>query len=240
MRLRLSSASPPRIVHASLSWCRHFGFELTTCRGRTLNLITGPESNLQTLKTLIETAQNGKQTQARLVLYARSGSGALFHVHARLSSCFQWCELALTRCDALSFEEAAHEDGAVKVLLHARKHLKVAQISAAFASTYGFAPESLVNRTLGLIQGPGTDEIAWNAALAGAIEGEKRTVCLQTYTCDGSDVGRDLKEVSVTPVIYDGDVEYLLIAMGACKNDCHQTTCLQTFRRIESWADNLF
>jgi len=217
--LSLSSESPPRIVDASPSWYRHFGFELATCRGRTLSLVQGPESNPKTIRNLIETAQNGQQTQARLVLYASSGVGALFHVHAGPSAYFQRCELALTRCDALSFEEAAYEDGAVKVLLRARKPFKVAHVSAAFASTYGFSPEALANRTLSLIQGPGTDAKAWNAALAGALGGEKRKARLQTYTCSGSEVRRDLTKVRVTPVIHGGDVGYLLVTMGKCKTD---------------------
>ena len=217
--LSLSSASPPRIEDASSSWCDHFGFELATCRGRTLSLVCGPESNPKTISNLIETALNGQQTQARLVLYTSSGVGALFNVHAQPSSCFQRCELALTRCDALSFEEAAHEDGTVKVLLHARKPFKVAHVSAAFASAYGFAPEVLVNRTLGLIQGPGTDANAWNATLVRALEGHKKKARLQTYTCNGAEIGRDMTKVSVTPIMQGGDVGYLLVAMGNCKND---------------------
>jgi len=219
MKLSLNSASPPCIEDASTSWCHHFGFELATCRGRTLSLVCGPESNPKTISNLIETALNGQQTQARLVLYASSGVGALFNVHAQPSSCFQRCELALMRCDALSFEEAAHKDGAVKVLLHARKPFKVAHVSAAFASAYGFAPEGLVNRTLGLIQGPGTDANAFNTTLIGALEGHKKKARLQTYTRNGAEVGRDMTKVSVTPIIQGGDVGYLLVAMGNCKND---------------------
>jgi len=221
MRISLSSASPPRIEDASNEWLEHFGFELPACRGRTLSLVLGPDSNPATLSSLVDTALSGKRTQARLVLYAASGAGSLFHVHAR-PTCDQQFELALTRCDALaSFEDAAQEDGVVKVLVHAKRPFRVAHVSAAFASTYGLAPEQLANRTLGLIQGPGTDVNAWTKALDGALAGARTSTCVQTYTCNGSEVEQALTEVNVTPVIGGGDVGYLLIAMG------HTHHCVQ-------------
>jgi len=227
MRVSLSSGSTPRIENVSPEWLQHFGFDLPTCRGRTLNLVRGPDTNHKKLANLIETAQNDKVTQAQLVLYAKSGAGSLFHVRAHAassrstscdkSSCLQRVELVLTCCESISsFEEAIQEDGNVKVLVYAKKPFKVAHVSAACASTYGLSPEHLVNRTLGVIQGPLTDFHAWTAALDGALAGATQAACVQTYHRDGSEV--DLTQINVTPVIGSGDVGYLLIAMSKSKS----------------------
>ena len=60
MQVSLSLASAmPRIADASSEWLAEFGLDLETCRGRTLNLVTGPDSNVQQLTVLLETVQNG-------------------------------------------------------------------------------------------------------------------------------------------------------------------------------------
>ena len=102
------------------------------------------------------------------------------------------------------------------MLVHATKPFKVAHVSAACSSTYGLSPEHLVNRTLGVIQGPLTNFDAWTAALDGALGGTPQAACVQTYHRDGSEV--DLTQISVTPVIGSGDVGYLLIAMSKSKS----------------------
>jgi hypothetical protein len=75
MNVSLSMAlAMPRIADASPEWLAQFGLDLEACRGRTLNLVTGPESNVQQLASLLETVQTGKQAQANLMLYSRFSS----------------------------------------------------------------------------------------------------------------------------------------------------------------------
>jgi hypothetical protein len=66
--------------------------------------VTGPESNVQQLASLLETVQTGKEAQTNLMLYSRSGEGSLFCVHAKPSYSVKNCEVAMRRCDAHTTE----------------------------------------------------------------------------------------------------------------------------------------
>ena len=215
MQVSLSLASAmPRIADASSEWLAEFGLDLETCRGRTLNLVTGPDSNVQQLTVLLETVQNGKEAQANLMLYSRSGEGSLFCVHAKPSCSAKNCEMAMRRCDAVSFDAAMQEDGSAKALLEAKKPFKVHHASSVFEKAYGFETVQLKHRTLGIISGPLTDVQALSRMLHRALTGSTGTACLQTYLRNGSEIGDGMSHVQVTPVVQDGDIKYLLVTMG--------------------------
>jgi len=215
MNVSLSMAlAMPRIADASPEWLAQFGLNLETCRGRTLNLVTGPESNVQQLASLLETVQTGKQAQANLMLYSRSGEGSLFCVHAKPSCSAKNCELAMRRCDALSFDAAIQEDGSAKVLLEAKKPFKVHHASSVFEKAYGFEAMQLKHRTLSIVSGPLTDVQALSRMVHRALEGSTGTACLQTYLRNGSEIGDSMSHVQVTPVVQDADIKYLLVTMG--------------------------
>jgi len=215
MQVSLSLASAmPRIADASSEWLAEFGLDLETCRGRTLNLVTGPDSNVQQLTVLLETVQNGKEAQANLMLYSRSGEGSLFCVHAKPSCSAKNCEMAMRRCDAVSFDAAMQEDGSAKALLEAKKPFKVHHASSVFEKAYGFETVQLKHRTLGIISGPLTDVQALSRMLHRALTGSTGTACLQTYLRNGLEIGDGLLNVQVTPVVQDGDIKYLLMTIG--------------------------
>jgi hypothetical protein len=208
------ASAMPRIADASPEWLAEFGLDLETCRGRTLNLVTGPATNVQQLASLLETVQHGKKAKANLMLYSRSGEGSLFCVRAKPSRSAKNCKVAMRRCDALSFAAAIQEDGSAKALLEAKKPFKVHHTSSVFEKAYGFEAVQLKHRTLSIVSGPLTDVEALSRMLHRALEGSTGTACLQTYLRNGSEIGDGMSHVQVTPVVQDGDIKYLLVTMG--------------------------
>ena len=222
MKLTLSLATAvPRIEGASPAWLAEFGLDAAACRGRTINIVTGPESNVKQLASLLEHVQHGKQAAANVTLYDRAGAGALFRVHVQPSCSAKTCEVAMQRCDTVAYDAAVEEDGTAKVLLEARKPFKVHRASSAFETAYGFEAGRLANRTLSIITGPNTDAKALQQMLDGALEGSTRNACLQTYTRYGTEVGAEMSRAQATPVVQDGDIKYLLVIMGPAATGSH-------------------
>ena len=226
---------PPTIQDACPLWLKTFGLELQFCRRSTLNVVSGPDTNTGELARLIKTVQKGKHAHARIVLYSRVGTGALFYVRAQPSSTSESMELAMSQCDAVSLAEAARsmvkaaEDKSVKVLLQAKKPFRVVHVSSAFVDAYGFEPEETTNRTLSMIQGPTTDLNAWTEMLNGAISGSEQAANIQTYASNGAEC---LTHVKMTPVRSEKDIRYLLIAMS--RTPAHR----DVFRRSPSYAQS--
>ena len=221
MQLSMSLASAmPRIEGASSEWLAEFGLDPAACKGRTINIVTGPESNVKQLASLFETVQHGKQAQATTILYDRAGTGALFRVHAQPSCSAETCEVAMRRCDTVSYDAAVKEDGTAKVLLEARKPFRVHRASSAFETAYGFEAARLANRTLSIITGPNTDAKALQQMLDGALEGSTRKACLQTYTRCGAELGKGMSCAQATPVVQGGEIKYLLVTIGPSATSC--------------------
>jgi len=212
--LSLGSARP-KIEKASCEWIAMFGMDAQACYGRTLAIVQGPETDQRELNRILQAAQHGKAAQTRLVLYSGAGSGALFSVSARPSCSFEHCEMTMSRVDALTHEAAVAEDGAAKVLVASQKPFKVSHVSRAFSKAYGIKQEHLLNRTLAMIQGPNTHGRALAELFDAALQGLTQAAHIQTYTRNGTEVGRDLTYVRVVPVMSAGDMSHLLVVMGA-------------------------
>lgn len=213
--LNLGTAKP-RIKEASAEWMAMFGLQCDAqgCRGRTLAVVQGPETDQRELNRVLQAVQHGKAAKTRVMLYSCSGSGTLFNVSARPSCCFEQCEMTMSRIDALTREAALVEDGVAKVLVAAKRPFKVAHVSCAFSKAYDIAPEHLLNRSLSMIQGPNTQQGAFAELFEAALQGSTQAAYVQTYTRSGTEVGRQLKYVTVAPVASGGDISFLLVAMA--------------------------
>ena len=215
MRVVLDLApQPPRITDASQEWLEQFGLGLAECRGRTLQLCAGPQTNPKLMVSLLETVQAGYSFQASLVLYSRSASEGLYHVDAQpLGS--KRCEVTMTVLEhSEALQDACWEDGAVKVVLEAKRPFRVVHVAHAFARAFGLSGEKLVRRTLNAIHGPETCVHTWSRMLDEARAGKAFSAHVQTYARDGSTVGGHLQHVSARPVCCRGKISHLVVLFG--------------------------
>jgi len=216
MRLTLGLASStPKIEDVSHEWQQEFGMEAAVCRGRTLNLVLGPDSNAKILSSLLETVQHGKYAEAHVMLYASTGAGALYHLRGQPSSSGEQCELDMSRCDTLSFDEAIREDERVKVMLEAKKPYRVSHVSDAFCAAYGMTAANLSRRTLAMIHGPNTDVPSFTKMLDGAMTGSMQSARIHTYRSDGSEIETRMARMCATPVEKGGVISHILVQMGS-------------------------
>ena len=211
--LDLTSAIP-KIENASPAWQREFGIDIAACRGRSLALILGPDSNTEALTSLLQTVQNGKHANSHLVFYTSTGTGALYRLYALPCYSYDRCEVKMSRCDTISFEAAVSQDDSVKVLLEGKRPYRIAHVSNAFNIAYGTTSEILMSRTLSMIHGPKTDALTLSGMLDGALKGSRLSTRIQTYRYDGSEIEDKLSHLSATPVMRGGIISHVLVEIG--------------------------
>jgi len=202
----------------------------------------GPETALHKLTELVTAVHNAKTDTARMVLYNADGEKVCACLCSACIACqgtvqqakrlcflqglFELraspargpfghppvCKLSMFRTDAIPFKTAAVDDGSCKLIVEATKPFRIVACTDAFQSRFGFTREQTINRTAGLIQGPGTDIRAWLALFESALAGRSQHLNLvHTYSHDGSD---EIACLRMTPVLGASDIDFVLVAFN--------------------------
>ena len=206
----------PRIVLASAEWLAMFGLQAHACTGRTLGVVSGPETESRKLEKLVDTVRLGKRASTATVLYTPLGDSALFAVHAMPGdgpAGQPVCELHVRKGDGVSLEAAMSEDGKCKLVVAACAPFRVLGMTTEFEHVFGFPRELALNRTPGFIQGPETDLVGWLALFDSALAGVAAQQTVNAYTCDGTLISRHMHVCAVLEA--RGGVRYLLMDFSA-------------------------
>lgn len=167
----LALSTPPKIVEASREWQDLMQIDKAACLGRTLKLITGPETDLHLLDSLVQCTQ----TRGWLSLYPpKTGRKVLCGLRAQLveqtrartTYAPSVCRLTVSPCThALDEKAVVADEQSSLVLVKAAKPHHVVYASPRFCEAYGFGRHKIVGRTAQVLLGPTSDVGRWDEAL---------------------------------------------------------------------------
>eukprot|EP00802_Teleaulax_amphioxeia_P005925 Tamp_05929.p1 GENE.Tamp_05929~~Tamp_05929.p1 ORF type:complete len:833 (-),score=200.19 Tamp_05929:344-2806(-) len=214
LRLVLGVTAPHKIQDVSTDLLDLFQLSAAQCIGRTMGVLSGPQTNTQAFAELMQLVATGKRARAVLMLYSCSGAGERFCVSAQpwFSACGELTSalLELEPCKTLTLKTAALDDGRAKAIVEASQPFRATFCSPEFEALYGLAEPMVLGRTLNLIHGPTTDQGAWRRLLAAAVEGAQGSAQLVTATCDCREIE---VMVEVQPIVSAaGCITHLLVA----------------------------
>jgi hypothetical protein len=190
LRLIVGLAGPHRIEQASADLLDLFQLSAAQCIGRTMCVLSGPDTQQETLMGLIdEAAAFGKQARAVVMLYSRSGAGERFCVTCRpyFSPMREMVGVMLEMTpfkDPFSLKMAAQDDGLAKAIVQVEAPHRAVFCSPEFEALYGVPEPCVVGRTLNIIHGPNTDQHTWARLLESASCGVADCAILVTATSD--------------------------------------------------------
>ena len=190
LRLIVGLAEPHRIEQASPDLLDLFQLSAAQCIGRTMCVLSGPDTHQETLMGLIdEAAAFGKQARAVVMLYSRSGAGERFCVTCRpyFSPPRKMVGVMLEMTpfkDPFSLKLAAQDDGLAKAIVKVEAPHRAVFCSPEFEALYGLPEPCVVGRTLNIIHGPNTDQHTWARLLESASCGVADCAILVTATSD--------------------------------------------------------
>ena len=190
LQLIVGPDEPHRIERASPDLLDLFQLSAAECIGRTMCVLSGPDTHHGTLMGLIdEAAALGKQAHAVVTLYSRSGASERFCVSVRP----QWLRhrelagvlLSLVPVGEMrSLKVAAQDDGLAKAIVGVEAPHRTCFCSEEFKAVFGFCQSWVVGRTLSLIHGPYTDQHAWSQLLNSASRGLSGSAVLVLATSE--------------------------------------------------------
>ena len=214
LRLVLGVTAPHKIQDVSADLLDLFQLSAAQCIGRTMGVLSGPQTNTQAFAELMQLVATGKRARAVLMLYSCSGAGERFCVSAQpwFSACGELTSalLELEPCKTLTLKTAALDDGRAKAIVEASQPFRAIFCSPEFEALYGLAEPMVLGRTLNLIHGPTTDQGEWRRMLAAAVDGTQGSARLVTSTSDCREIE---VIVEVQPIVSAaGFITHLLIA----------------------------
>jgi PAS domain S-box-containing protein len=219
LQLVVGLAAPFRIHAATRAFLDMFQLSVSTCIGRSLALVQGPETNVKLLVSIFETAGEqgvGKEANAMLMFYSSSGDGHLFRISIETqSSPTETCIVSLELMQATPLQDAVLPDGRAKVIVSADQSLTV-HVSPAFEKMYGYLWSEIKGRTLGFITGPNTNMALLHKQLISARDGHSEAALFLTNARDGQEI---LTVIQVNPVIDVGVVTQVVVFFSIIGGD---------------------
>ena len=198
-----------------------FQLSVSTCIGRSLGLVQGPETNVKLLVSIFETAGEqgvGKEANAMLMFYSSSGDGHLFRVSIETqSSQTETCIVSLELVQATPLHDAVLPDGRAKVIVSADQWLTV-HVSPEFEKMYGYLWSEIEGRTLGFITGPNTNMALLRKLLNSARDGRSEAALFLTNARAGQEI---LTVIQVNPVVDAGVVTQVVVFFSIIDIDGH-------------------
>jgi hypothetical protein len=226
----------PKIVQATQAWLEVFALRPEACYGRSLSVLAGPDTQWQRLKDVMDAARNGEATTTRLVLYTTAGKKALYAVSALptlVEGQMPVARLCMRRTDAIPCKIAASEDGRCSLLVKAQRPFRISCVSEVFEHRFGIRADAGVQRTIGVLHGPQTNLVVWQALFNAALSGRAGQGAVSVYTGDGAVVPG---EVCFTPVLGKDDIEFVRVTIEE-EEECKAAS--RSPRNVEaSSADN--
>jgi hypothetical protein len=246
LQLVVGLAAPFRIHAATRSFFDMFQLSVSTCIGRSLGLVQGPETNVKLLVSIFETAGEqgvGKEANAMLMFYSSSGDGRLFRVSIETqSSQTETCIVSLELVQATPPHDAVLPDGRAKVIVSADQSLTV-HVSPEFEKMYGYLWSEIEGRTLGFITGPNTNMALLRKLLISARHGRSEAALFLTNARAGQEI---LTVIQVNPVVDAGVVTQVVVFFSIIggiidghKQSSFRGLCLYPTHDNECVKDNL-
>jgi PAS domain S-box-containing protein len=222
LQLVVSLDAPFRIHDATIAFFDMFQLSASSCIGRSLGLVQGPETNVKLLSSIFETARVGEEANAMLMLYSSSGDGHLFRVSLQPLSSIgtlsmnrntedletqRSCIVSLELVQATPLKDALLPDGRAKVIINADRSATV-HVSPEFEKMYGYLWSEIPGRTLGFITGPNTNMALLQQLLNSARNGHSDSSTFFTNTREGQEF---LTFIQVSPVVDGGVVSHVVV-----------------------------
>jgi len=208
----VTTAPRPVIVYASAEWLSMVGLDAHEVAGRSLNVVTGPDTDGRKIAKVMEAVRQGKHEYTTVVLYTPLGDSALYAVHAYPRAPDEdptgdpVCELRMQKCDSVALNTAMAEDGGCKLVVVAHAPFRIVGVTNEFERQFGFARDLALDRTQGLIHGPETDVTGWLSLFDSALAGDSAQLVVNAYSSDGAVCRRHMR---VRPVLEGVSVGYL-------------------------------
>jgi len=203
-----------KVLNISVEFLDLFDLTACECLGRSLGVVSGPETDSGRIMQIVAAAASGYTSESTLMLYSKSGLGNLYHVHGKpFGSPLKptGCLLAVIPADSLTIETAMMDDGTTKALVDAVT-FRAVQVSSAFEETYGLPGSVVIGRTLNVIHGPRTDLSRWRSMLSSSSNGSRVKAKLVTVT---STCVEKLNEIEFRPVLSQhGFVSHVLVTVA--------------------------
>lgn len=224
--------NPIKILNATGEFLELFELTHSECVGRSLAILSGPETNSGRIVQMIEAARFGKESEATLVLYSRAGAGSYFNLHAKpfgSPSTPTGCLLSVLSAHAVTVDASMQDDGTVKAVVDATT-LRTVYVSRGFVEVYGLPSQMVVGRTLNVIHGPGTDLSRWRSMVLASCQGTRSKDYIVTVTHDCREM---LNVAEFRPVINQHGyvshvlVEILISSPTASGDSSNNSTCKQ-------------
>ncbi len=202
----------PKIVQATQAWLDVFALQPEACYGRSLSVLAGPDTQWQRMKDVVDSARSGQATTTRVVLYTTAGKKALYAVSALPTLAegqMPVARLSMRRTDAIPCKVAASEDGQCSLMVKAERPFRISCVSEVFEHRFGIRASG-VNRTVGVLHGPQTNLVVWQALFNAALSGRSSQGAVSVYTGDGAVV---TGEICFTPVLGRDDIEFVRVTI---------------------------
>jgi hypothetical protein len=167
----LSLSKPPKIVQACREWQKLMQLDKDKCLGRTLALITGQETDMCLLDSLVHCTQargwlslcppiTGRKVlcglQAKLVEQTGARTTCAPHV----------CKLTMSPCThALDCKTLMSDEHSSMLIVKVAKPHYIVHASKSFCIAYGFGNVSIVGHTAQVLLGPTSDATLWNETI---------------------------------------------------------------------------
>jgi PAS domain S-box-containing protein len=222
LQLVVGLDAPFRIHDATIAFFDMFQLSASSCIGRSLGLVQGPETNVKLLSSIFETARVGEEANAMLMFYSSSGDGHLFRVSLQTLSSMgalsmhrksedletqRSCIVSLELVQATPLKDALLPDGHAKVIVSADRSTTV-HVSPEFEKMYGYLWSEIPGRTLGFITGPNTNMALLQQLLNSARNGHSDSSTFFTNTREGQEF---LTFIQVSPVVDAGVVSHVVV-----------------------------
>eukprot|EP00286_Rhodomonas_abbreviata_P008282 CAMPEP_0181319702 /NCGR_PEP_ID=MMETSP1101-20121128/17720_1 /TAXON_ID=46948 /ORGANISM="Rhodomonas abbreviata, Strain Caron Lab Isolate" /LENGTH=684 /DNA_ID=CAMNT_0023427335 /DNA_START=61 /DNA_END=2115 /DNA_ORIENTATION=- len=207
----VNTTSPYKIQHASQEWLDFFRYSRDEVAGRSIKIVQGPVTDIDSLKDLLSSAQSGKTKEAALTIYSSGCQGKVMCVKAAPKfdgENLVGSILTMHPSDAIPYKEACADDGTAKAVVSIKDPHVVEWVSPAFSGLYGFQEDQLQGRTLRVILGPNTDHHRWRETFETCRLGLTSVGNFSTCRHDCSEL---LVQLQVTPVFsFGGGMTHLL------------------------------
>lgn len=188
-----------RIVDMGEQWGEMLQLRASEVQGRTVGMLSGPQTDLSALQSLIESAASGWQEAIRITFYAKCGDPVEMDVAASVRAGDE-VELRLLQ----SPDAGAPESASTKIeatFLPDEPHI-VTAATPAFHETYRCDAHALASKGLSVLFGWRTDGQRFRNMIKRAKQGAVATSPVYTYPSYGSEL---CTRLTILPAPKGGD-----------------------------------
>lgn len=184
--LTLTTGRPCRIITMGEQWAQLLGLRTSDAKGRSFGMLSGPNTDMSTVKRIVEGAQTRSQETQRITLYTKSGDPVDIDLVACARAADQ-VEFMLTASPVSEAARASDSSTIEATFLADEPHL-VKSATAAFHEAYRYDARTLASKGLSALFGWRTDGQRWKNLIKRAQQGAVATSPVYTYSCTGNEL----------------------------------------------------